>query len=161
MAVGLMLSTTVTLKEQGVSFCAASVTVTCTGVVPTVKKVPDAGTLLMVSPGQLSLEVTVKLTRAPHCPGVLLTVMLAGQLATGSSVSLTVTVKLQVPVLDAGSVAENETFEVPTGKVLPLDKPPVWETTRLFKSMLKLQVGSVILVSFTFQFAALKTALFS
>jgi hypothetical protein len=46
--------------------------------------------------------------------------MLAGQIATGTSVSLTVTLKLQLAVLPEASVAVQVTLLVPLANVLPL-----------------------------------------
>ena len=48
---------------------------------------------------QLSVGLAAKLTLAEQAPASLFTMMLAGQLATGGSLSLTVTVKLQVEEL--------------------------------------------------------------
>ena len=45
--------------------------------------------------------------------------MLGGQIITGGSVSTTVTVKLQLAVSPAASVAVQVTVVVPTGKVEP------------------------------------------
>jgi hypothetical protein len=67
----------------------------------------------MLTPGQLSVAVAVPgLTVAEHRPGSLPTVMLAGQVMTGFSVSLTVTLKLQA---GPASVVQL-TAVVPTGK---------------------------------------------
>src|SRR3989442_6753904 len=51
--------------------------------------------------------------------------MLAGQLITGGSLSLTVTVKLHVAVLPAASVTRKTLVVTPTGKTDPLANPPV------------------------------------
>jgi hypothetical protein len=55
----------------------------------------------------------------------LLTVIFDGQVIVGFSVSFTVTVKEQVAVLPLASVTSNVFVVVPTGKELPLGKPPV------------------------------------
>ena len=55
---------------------------------------------------------------APHCPASLLTLMSAGQVITGSSSSVTVTVKEQEAVPHE-FVAVAVTVVVPTGKKLP------------------------------------------
>jgi len=57
---------------------------------------------------------------SPSAPALLATVMLAGQVAVGFSSSLTVTVKLQVPVLPEASVAVQVTVVVPTANIEPL-----------------------------------------
>ena len=54
-----------------------------------------------------------------HWPGSLPTVISAGQVATGASVSLTVILNEQVSALPAGSVAIQVTVVVPTGNVEP------------------------------------------
>ena len=59
-----------------------------------------------VTPGQLSVAVAIPgFTVAEHRPGSLPTVMFAGQVMTGFSVSLTVIVKLHVSVAPCESVA--------------------------------------------------------
>jgi hypothetical protein len=50
----------------------------------------------------------------------------AGQVTNGSSLSMTVTVKLHVAVLPAASVTRNALVVTPTGKAAPLVNPPVW-----------------------------------
>jgi len=54
---GGSVSTTVTVNKQVLVFPAASVAVHVTVVVPTGKKLPDAGEHTAVAPGQLSLIV--------------------------------------------------------------------------------------------------------
>jgi hypothetical protein len=76
------LSTTVTVNEQVEVLPFASVAVEFTVVVPTGNKEPEAGTLT-TDEEQLSVEVTEKLTAAPHTPGVVFTVIFAGQVMTG------------------------------------------------------------------------------
>ena len=53
------MSTTVTVKLQGVLLPCASLAVQVTVVVPTAKDVPLAGLQLAVAPGQLSVGVGV------------------------------------------------------------------------------------------------------
>jgi hypothetical protein len=110
------VSATVTLKLHAAVLPEASVAVQVTGVVPT-EKLPAAGTQTTLAPGQLSLTVALKLTVAEQVPASALVLMSAGQPTTGASVSLTVTVKLHVPVLPALSVAEQLTVVVPTPNV--------------------------------------------
>jgi hypothetical protein len=52
-------------------------------------------------------------------------VIFDGQVIVGFSVSFTVTVKEQVAVLPLASVTSKVFVVVPTGKSLPLGKPPV------------------------------------
>jgi hypothetical protein len=74
-----------------------------------------------------------------------LTVMSAGQVTTGSSTSSTVTVRLQVPVLPAPSVAVKVTVELPTGKAEPLAGPPLCVTVGV--PQLSVAVGVVIVTT--------------
>ncbi|MDN4594488.1 hypothetical protein NWF35_11350, partial [Polycladomyces subterraneus] len=84
------------------------------------KKVPDAGVQVAVAPGQLSVTVgSGNVTKAPHSPGSLETVILAGQVIVGGSVSCTVTVKAQLSVFPVPSDAVQVTVVVPTGKKEP------------------------------------------
>ena len=86
-----------------------------TVVVPTGNRLPEAGRETTVAE-QLSVVLTVKFTIAPHTPGSVFRVMLAGQVMVGGSTSLTMMVKLHVDVLPAASVEVEFTVEVPTGK---------------------------------------------
>jgi hypothetical protein len=117
--IGFCVSLTVTVKLQVAVRPAASVAVELTVVVPTGKALPEAGTLTTVTPGQLSAALTVKFTTAEHWPGVLFTVMFAGQVMVGFCVSVTVTVKLHTAVFPEASVAVAFTVVVPTGKDEP------------------------------------------
>jgi hypothetical protein len=120
-AVGSSVSLTVTVKEQAPVLPLASVAEQITGVVPVAKTVPEAGLqVTALTPAQLSVALAVKLTTAEHWPRSVLTAMLAGQVRTGASVSLTVTVKEQALVLPLASVAVQVTDVVPLGKVEPL-----------------------------------------
>ncbi len=110
------MSVTVTVKEQVAVLPEASVAVQVTVVVPTGKQSPDGGVQLTVTPGQLSVAVAVKVSTAQHKPGSLVSVMLAGQVTVGGSVSLTVTMKEQLPP----PVAEVQvTVVVPFAKAKP------------------------------------------
>ena len=91
---------------------AASVAVEVTVVVPIGNKLPDAGTDVTVTPGQLSVAVGVKLTVAPHWPGLLPTDILAGQVIVGGCTSFTRTVNVHRPPPEAVAV----TVVSPTGK---------------------------------------------
>ncbi len=55
-ATGFSASTTVTLKEQAFLFPTASIAVQVTVVVPTLKKLPEAGEQETDPPGQLSVK---------------------------------------------------------------------------------------------------------
>ena len=74
---------------------------------PTAKKSPLSSVEGKLVTLQLSLEVgAIQLTMAPHWPGSLVTEMLAGTLEiTGSSSSVTTTLKEAVAVFPAASVA--------------------------------------------------------
>src|SRR2546426_4565976 len=118
---GFSVSLTVTVKLHQAVLPLASVAVQVTVVLPLAKVEPLAGLQLTVWPGQLSAPAgVVKVTTALHIPGSVDWVMLAGQTIVGDCVSLTVTVKLHVPVLPEVSVAVQLTVVVPTGKLVPL-----------------------------------------
>jgi hypothetical protein len=74
---------TVTVNWQLALNPPTSVAVQLTVLMPMGKKLPDAGTQVVVTPGQLSVAVTVKLTVAPSRLSVLVTVMLAEQVIAG------------------------------------------------------------------------------
>ena len=75
---------TVTEKVQFAAFPLASVAVTVTIVVPTGKNEPEAGLLITVKLFvQESVAVGLKFTIAPHSPGSLLRMILAGQTKEG------------------------------------------------------------------------------
>ena len=73
----------------------------------------------------MSVEVLVYVTTAPHTPASLLTVIGALQVIVGSSVSFTVTLKLQVAVLPLASVTTNVLVVVPIGNTDPDASPAV------------------------------------
>src|SRR3989449_7673065 len=116
---GRSVSLTVTVKVQLELLPDASVAVHTTLVAPLAKLEPDAGTHMIEPPRQLSVKLAVKLTLLVHCPGAALTVMLPGQLGTGRSVSVTVTVNVQL-VVPQGLDAVQLTVVVPLGKLAPL-----------------------------------------
>jgi hypothetical protein len=105
-------------------FAMASVTEHVTMFTPTAKNDPDAGEHTGApTPGQLS-ETTgaAKVTIAPGVVPIIVdagTAMFAGQVIDGAWVSLTVTVKVQVPVFAEASVAVHVTVVVPFGNVEP------------------------------------------
>src|SRR6266481_5400968 len=113
-------SFTVTVKLHVALLPLASVAVLVTVVVPTGKLLPLAGLLDIVTPGQLSVAVTTKVTLLAHVPCAALTTRLLEQVITGGCASFTVTVKLHVALLPCASVAVLVTVVVPTGKLLPL-----------------------------------------
>src|SRR5438093_905946 len=96
---GRSVSLTVTVKMQLEWLPLASVAVQVTELVPLAKLEPEAGTHRTEPPGQLSVNENAKLALVAHCPGAVLTVRLPGQLGTGRSVSVTVTVKVQFELL--------------------------------------------------------------
>ena len=118
---GLVLSKTMTLKEQVDMFPAASVAVYVTGVVPRLKSVPGFFVVVSVSvPPQLSDTVgTVQLTVAWQ-DAFAFTVMLEGHpVITGPVLSCTVTLNEQVDVFPSASVAVYVTGVVPRLKTVP------------------------------------------
>ena len=125
--VGFSLSFTVTENEQLAVLPDASVTTKVFVVEPTTKADPLAPPAVCptVCPGQLSADVTVKFTTAEQSPASLLTVIFAGQLMVGFSLSLTVTLKEQVAVFPEASVTTKVFVVDPTGKVMPLAIPAV------------------------------------
>src|ERR1044071_1175930 len=130
MIVGGVLSTTVTVKLQGVVFwlLEASVAVYVTVVVPTGKVSPGLWLEVRTTPGQLSLAVgAVQLATWLQVsrPGAVNTVVLPGQpLIVGGSLSVTVTSKLQ-GVLPLESLAVTVTCVTPLLKeeALPVPEP--------------------------------------
>ena len=75
---------TVTVKEQVEVLPCASVAVLVTVVVPTAKLVPLAGLLATVTPGQLSVALTLNVTLLLDAPGAALTLIFAGQVIWGT-----------------------------------------------------------------------------
>lgn len=116
---GVSRSFTVIVKLQLFVFPAASVAVQFTVVIPFGKNEPETGLHTTVTPGQLSAVVTKKLTVAPHWPERLFVMMPEGQRMVGRSVSFMVTIKLQLVVRPALSVAVQFTVVDPFGKVEP------------------------------------------
>jgi len=105
-----------------------SVAVHVTVVVPTGKGWPDVTTepfwslQTKVTPGQLSVAVTVKVTGALVAIGheaTAATLISAGQIMVGGCVSFTVTVKLQLAMLLEESFTVQVTVVVPFGNVEP------------------------------------------
>ena len=119
MITGGCVSTTVTLKLHVAVLPDPSVAVAITVVVPFGNGVPDAGLETTVTPGQLSIAVTVKFTTAEHCPVVAGTVILVGHITVGFCVSLTVTVNEQLAGLPAASATVQLTVVVPFEKNEP------------------------------------------
>jgi hypothetical protein len=105
------LSTTVTVNMQ----VAPTVELQVTVVVPTGKVDPLDGTQVTV-PHMPVVVGSANFTVAPHCPGAVLVVMLAGQVSVQG---VTVTVNEQLAVLLEASVAVQVTVVVPLGKVDP------------------------------------------
>jgi hypothetical protein len=126
-AAGGVLSFTVTVCVQDEEFPEASVTIHITCVLPNPK---TAGALFVPAETlQLSdVAGTSNVTVAVH-PADAVTAISAGHTIEGASVSLTVTEKLQVAVLDEASVTINVFTVVPIGKVVPDGSPVVWPVT--------------------------------
>src|SRR5947208_13746109 len=81
--VGADVGTTITVKVHLDVLPCASIAVLVTVVVPTAKLLPLAGLLLTVTPGQLSVAVTLKVTLLLAAPGAALTVRFAGHVICG------------------------------------------------------------------------------
>src|SRR5262245_66304798 len=96
------MSFTVTVKVQTLLLPLLSRAVFVTVVVPTGNANPLAGVLVRLVTVQLSVAVTVKVTLLVHAPCEAFTVMFAGQVITGFSVSVTVTLNLHIFVLQFG-----------------------------------------------------------
>ena len=119
MIAGPSVSLTVTFSVQVAVLPAPSVAVAVTVVVPTSNADPEAGAYSKVAPGQLSETVGAGiLTTALHSPESLSTVISAGQLMLGSSVSVTVGGKEHWALLWE-LVAVAVTVVVPTGNTVP------------------------------------------
>ena len=103
------------MNEHWLVLPAASVATQFTIVTPFGKVVPDGGVHSTIAPGQLSPTMTRNVTlEALHWPGSVNRTMLVGQLMTGGSVSMTVTVNTQT-ALPATFEAVQTTVFVPTG----------------------------------------------
>jgi hypothetical protein len=114
------VSLIVTVNMQLPVFDDESVAVQLTVVTPFGKVEPEAGTQVGVSePSQLSVAVEVKVTATEHIPAGEFITIGDGQVTTGASSSLTVTVNIQLPVFDDESVAVQLTVVTPFGKVEP------------------------------------------
>ena len=137
---GASSSVTVTVKVAAVEFPWMSVAVYATVVVPTGKVSPEAASPTIESIPQLSAAVgAVQFTTALQFPASLVWVMSVGMSEiTGASSSVSVTVKLEVVVLPAMSVAVNVTVVMPTANVSPLE----WVLVNAAEQ-LSLAVGSV------------------
>ena len=75
---------TVTVKAHVEVLPCASVAMLVTVVTPTGKLVPLAGLLDTVTPGQLSVALTLNVTLLLDAPGAALTLIFAGQVICGS-----------------------------------------------------------------------------
>src|SRR5437773_464373 len=117
---GFSVSFTVTVKVHALVLPTASLAVQVTMLTPLPKALPLTGSQAMLAPGQLSVTEAEKVTLLAQLPGAVLTTILAGQIACGASVSLTVTLKLHEAVFPLASVAVQVTGTVPLAKALPL-----------------------------------------
>jgi hypothetical protein len=110
----------VTAKPRLAGLPAASVAVHATGVVPTTKVLPDAGTQLTSTlPSTISVALAANVTARPD-GAVARLVMSAGTVIAGGVVSRTVTeIAFGGDVLPVASVAEQFTAVVPMTNVLP------------------------------------------
>src|SRR5437899_9534514 len=111
---------TVTVKGSVLLLPLLSRAVLVTVVVPSGKALPLAGTLVRLVTAQLSVAVTVNVTLLAHNPGAVFTVRSAGHVIVGGSVSVTVTVKVQVLLLPMLSGAALVLVSVRNVVCLPL-----------------------------------------
>jgi hypothetical protein len=119
--VGGSVSLTVIVKVQALVPVLASVPVQVTVLVPLGKVEPLAGTQMKLAPEQLSVtRGDANSTTCSQSPGAVLVTRLGGQSIAGGSLSLTVTLKVQVLVLPLASVAVQVTSVAPLGKDQPL-----------------------------------------
>jgi hypothetical protein len=109
---------TITLKVHVVVFPEASVETDVTVVVPIGNSEPEAG-VDITDAEQLSVVPTEKFTIAPHVAGSEFTVISAGQVIPGDSLSITAISKEQLEVFPAASVAVELTVVCPTGNTDP------------------------------------------
>ena len=126
---GRVLSTTVTVKLPFAVLLWESVDEQLTVVVPIGNTEPEAGKQVTGrEPSTRSFAEAVKLTGAPEA-FTALTVMLDGNVNTGEAVSITVTLKLAMPVFPCVSVAVQLTVAVPKAKIAPEAGEHDWELT--------------------------------
>jgi hypothetical protein len=117
---GPVVSATVTVKVADPALLLVSVAVQLTVVGPSGKVDPLAGVQLTTrGPSTTSLADAVKVNAAPVAP-VASTVVLAGTVTAGPTVSVTVTVNEAAPVLPLVSAAVQWTVVGPSGNVDPL-----------------------------------------
>ena len=113
-------SFTVMVNEQALLCPAGSLATQFTRFVPTANAEPLGGTQSTFTVPQLSVAGAVNTTLLAQLPDAVLTAMSGGQVICGGSGSSTVTVKAQVAVLLAASVAVQLTGVGPFAKALPL-----------------------------------------
>src|SRR5947207_15754125 len=129
---GGSLSFTVTVKLHVAVLPAVSVTRNTFVVTPTGKADPLAipPVCVVTAPPPFPTRRSSDLvTTALHRLASTLATMFDGQLITGGSLSVTVTVKLHAATLRARSVTRNTLVVTPTGKADPLANPPVCVVT--------------------------------
>src|SRR4051794_38235560 len=108
-----------TRKVQEAVLPLESVAMLVTRLVPRLKRDPEAGVLTTEGIPQLSVPVTEKLTIASVRPISAARRISAGQVTRGSSVSVTMTLKVLVVEFPLASVARQVTRVVPFWKVEP------------------------------------------
>lgn len=106
---GSSRSSTCTVNTHVTLLLLLSVAVQFTGVVPFGNLAPDGGTHITVGPPHSSATIGAKVSKASQRPGSIGTSMLVEHVRTGGSVSRTVTVKEQLSVLPAASLAVHVT----------------------------------------------------
>ena len=125
---GSSVSVTVTVNEHEDVNLPASVTVNVFVVVPVGNVAPlgRPAVCAVVAPGQLSVPTgALYVTTAPQVPASFACMIFIGQIITGASLSVIVTVNEHDAVNLPASVTVNVLVVVPVGKVDPLGRPAV------------------------------------
>ena len=147
MASGLVPQLTVTVNEHVAVLLAASVTLNTLVVTPKGKVAPLASPEICEVVGvQLSVpEGVPNVTTASQTPVPVPTLMFAGQVMAGNSVSLINTEKEQLLVFPEASTTLKVLTVLPTGNAEPLARPAVWLVVGV---QLSVPVGTAKLTTF-------------
>lgn len=124
--IGGWLSNTTTVYWQVAVRPFTSVTVQVTVVLPDANAVGASSLVPCMSQLSLVVGVPSATPEAVQRPKSVLTIIGAGQLMVGFSVSVTVMVKVQVAVCPFAAVTVNLFVVIPTGNASPLANPLVW-----------------------------------
>ena len=160
MIAGGCVSFTVTVKLHDAMLPEVSVAVAVTVVVPFGNAVPDGGFDTTITPGQLSVAVTVNAVTAEHTFGSVAFTMFAGHVITGGCVSFTVTVNEHVVVFGvvAASLTVHVTVVTPFGNTAP---DAGLHTTAPSPGQLSVAVGVVYVVTAEHRFGSVGFTMFA